>query len=149
MTLTSFIEYGGFIVALYLVSLGILQKVVKPFILHPLRKGMRTPQQTDPVTGEVTIGEWKRGWYEQAYTFLVQAGLFVSGMFAAGSYLNELDVLGRWRDAAPMFAIWTGLEYTPWMGATISVLLMTFLGEFLHDYFTEHELTIPILKKKR
>ena len=143
MDFNALLEYGGWIVALFLASQGMLQKVIKPFVLHPLRNWL----QAAPVS-PATVGVWKKPWYKQLYEFLVQTSLFLAGALTVSANLHQFDIFGRWPDAAPQFARWTGLEYSAWPGALVTVLLAVLVGEVLHDYFVENELVLPVIQKR-
>jgi hypothetical protein len=124
------------VAGLWYASQLILTKGFKPMILHRLRDQFFYDEKK----------KWKSDNYEQGYTFLVQAVLFVIALGVAAPFQLQLDFFGRWGWELTMPF---GLEFSPWYGVVVSCLAAVFVGERLHDFFKENNVAIPLLKITR
>lgn len=129
MTINALLEYGGWIVVLYIAAEATLAGFVKPIILQPLRLRL------DAL-------------HVNAYKVAVKVALFIVGCLAASPWIHQLDIFARWLPDAPVLVGSLGLKYSPWFGVVPSVLLMTIIGEWLHDYFKENEIALPGIQKR-
>lgn len=116
MDTASFARWLFHLLLLWVGAEAMLVTVAKPMVLHPLKSSL------DKL-------------HSEAYWWAVKIALVICGVITlnATPWLPELDFFGRWNPDMPVYVANYGLEYTAWAGGFVSIMIVAFFGEKLHD----------------